>query len=734
MRQDYLDFRGRARLPVILQTEAAECGLACLGMIASYFGHRIDIDTLRRRHPISLKGVTLRSLIEIARHLKLACRPLRIELNHLSKLRLPAILHWDMNHFVVLKEATAKGIVIHDPAQGERRLSYDEASKHISGIAVETWPLEDFAKKDERTKVPLSAFFGRVHGTAHALGQILALSVVIEICLIVAPFYLQIAIDQVIASGDVDLLVVLALGFGLVMAISVAAKALRSLTTLSLQNTLHFAMGSRLFHHLVRLPLAYFEKRHIGDILSRFSSLEPIRNILAEGLITAVIDGLMGLVTLTVIFVYSPILGLVVAAAFLLYLVLRLALYRQFRERNEAVIRSKAQENSTLIETLRAIQTLKLFNRESERESQWLNRYAGVINASVRVGRTKILFSTLNEAIFGLENIVTVYIAVRMALAGQLTIGMIFAIMAYKHSFMTKAVSLVETALDFRILELHLERLSDIALSAPEPGHDRPIGYARPVVGRIELRNVWFRYAETEPFVLEEVNLVVEPGRFVTIRGPSGGGKTTLVKIMLGLLEPTAGEVLIDGVPLATVGARAYRENVGAVMQEDQVLSGSIADNICFFDAIYDQNRMSECAQIAGIHDEIMAMPMTYNSLIGDMGSSLSGGQKQRVLLARALYRQPKLLFLDEGTAHLDVPREAEINAKLRRLGMTLISVAHRPGAASGADYSFHVARTCEAIEPRKAPEEIVPTRDRDPSPAIEPNPAIDAEPAFAAG
>jgi ATP-binding cassette, subfamily B, bacterial CvaB/MchF/RaxB len=457
-------------------------------------------------------------------------------------------------------------------------------------------------------------------------------------------------------------------------------------------------MGSRLFHHLVRLPLAYFEKRHIGDILSRFISLEPIRNILAEGLITAAIDGLMGIATLTVLFLYSPVLAFVVIVAFLCYLTLRLALYRQFRERSEAVIRSKAQENSALIETLRAIQSLKLFNREGERESQWLNRYAGVINAAVRIGRAKILFSTLNEAIFGLENIVTVYLAVRMALSGELTVGMIFAILAYKQSFMTKAVSLVETALDFRILELHLERLSDIALSAPEPGHDRPIGYARPIIGRIELRDVWFRYAESEPFVLENIDLLVEAGRFVTITGPSGGGKTTLVKIMLGLLEPTAGEVLIDGVPLATVGARAYRENVGAVMQEDQLLSGSIADNICFFDPIYDQNRMIECAQLAAIHDEIMAMPMTYNSLIGDMGSSLSGGQKQRVLLARALYRQPKLLFLDEGTAHLDLDKEAEVNHNLQRLTITRINVAHRPEIISGADRIYWVNRTCQPL------------------------------------
>jgi ATP-binding cassette subfamily B protein RaxB len=697
---DYLDFRRRARLPVILQTEAAECGLACLGMIASFFGRRTDIDTLRRRHPISLKGMTLRSLIEIARHLQLACRPLRVELNHLSKLRLPAILHWDMNHFVVLKEVTGKGVVIHDPAQGERRLTHDDVSKHLSGIAVETWPLEDFAKKDERTKVPLSAFFGRARGTKHALGQILALSVVIEICLIAAPFYLQVAIDQVIASGDVDLLVVLALGFGLVVAISVAAKALRSLISLCLQNTLHFAMGSRLFHHLVRLPLDYFEKRHIGDILSRFISLEPIRNIVAEGLITALIDGLMGMVTLAVTFLYSPLLGAVIAVAFVLYLALRLALYRQLRERTESVIRSKAQENSTLIETLRAMQTLKLFNRENEREGQWLNRYAGVINASVRVGRTKILFTTLNEAIFGLENIVTIYLAVTMALAGQLTIGMLFAIMAYKQAFMNKAVSLVEVALNFRILELHVERLSDIVLSEREIGHDRPSGYPRPLSGAIELRNVWHRFADTEPFVLEDVSLRIEPGSTATIMGPSGGGKTTLVKIMLGLLTPTRGEVLIDGLPLSTIGLQVYREQVGAVMQDDHLLSGSIADNICFYEPVGDQETMIQCAQMAGVHDEIMAMPMTYNSLIGDMGSSLSGGQKQRLLLARALYRRPKMLFLDEGTAHLDLDKEAEINRNLGPLSVTRINVAHRPDVTSDTDRIYWVSRTCVEMGP----------------------------------
>jgi ATP-binding cassette subfamily B protein RaxB len=292
---------------------------------------------------------------------------------------------------------------------------------------------------------------------------------------------------------------------------------------------------------------------------------------------------------------------------------------------------------------------------------------------------------------------------VRLALAGELTVGMIFAFLAYKRNFTQKAISLVEKGIEFRILDLHLERLSDIAMTPLERGHDRPLAYARPLAGAIELRNVSFRYAETEPFVLEKVNLSAAPGQFVTIMGPPGGGKTTLVKIMLGLLDPSEGEVLIDGIPLATLGPQAYREQVGAVMQEDQLLSGSIADNISFFDADFDPNWMVECARLAGIHDEIMAMPMTYNSLIGDMGSSLSGGQKQRVLLARALYRRPKLLFLDEGTAHLDVAREKEIHANLKRLSMTRISIAHRPEIGAGADQILWVAKNCRPLHPSAA-------------------------------
>ena len=699
-----IDWLDRRRLPLILQSEAAECGLTCLAMVAGYHGHRVDLNTLRRRYPVSLKGATLKALIEIADHMRLVGRALRFEMHHLRELRLPAIVHWDMNHFVVLASANAKGIVVYDPAVGIRRYSLAEASKHLTGIALELTPAPTFAPKNEINRLPLSAFWSQLRGGKAALAQVLVLSLILQALVIASPFYLQITLDEVIARGDADLLMVLALGFGGLALFSVVATTLRAYVILILQNTLTLQMESALFHHLVRLPLAWFEKRHVGDILSRFASTEPIRAAMAEGLIAALIDGAMAVATLVVILCYSLKLAGIVMAAVALYALVRVGLYRALRHRNEEVIRTRAQEQSTFIDTVRSIQSLKLFNREAESEGQWLNRAVDSVNASVRLGRLTIGFKTANEIFFAVENIVVIYLGARLALDNAITVGMLFAFMSYKRTFTDRSVELIEKALDFRLLELHLERLADIALSPLEAGGERPPnGCPRPIEGRIELRNVSFRYAETEPYILKNVSLAVEAGAFVALTGPSGAGKTTLVKIMLGLLEPSDGEVLIDGLPLAALGVRAYREQVAAVMQDDHLISGSIADNICFFDSNFDRTWMIECAERAGIHDEIMAMPMAYNSLIGDMGSSLSGGQKQRVLLARALYRRPKILVLDEGTAHLDVELESRINDTLRQMQITRVAIAHRPETIASADRVIQIAKQ-QRHTPRRAP------------------------------
>ena len=486
-------------LPLVRQAESTECGHACLAMIAGWHGHQIDLVSLRLHQAASASGTNLHALAMLAEQFSLRARALRLEPADLCRIELPAIMHWDMNHFVILKSITRTGIVVHDPACGRKFLPIAEASKHLTGVALELSPTEGFLPEDERARLPFSIFWKHMQGNAHALVQIFVLSAVLEAFVIVSPFYLQLTVDEVIARGDADLLVVLALGFGLLTAIKITSNAIRSLIMVIVQNMLHFQMGARLFHHLIRLPIAYFEKRHVGDILSRFTSIEPIRNALAEGMIAATIDGLMAVATLAMIFLYSSLLALVVLTAFVLYAIVRLGLYWVFRERSEAVIQTKAQENSTFIETVRAIQSLKLFNRETERESLWLNRYAEVVNANVSLGRTKISFTTIRDVIFGLETVITIYLAARLALSNSLTVGMVFAFMSYRMQFTEKAALLVEKALDFRVLELHLERLADIALSPLECGHDRPLAYTKEIQGRIELRNVFFRYAETEP-------------------------------------------------------------------------------------------------------------------------------------------------------------------------------------------------------------------------------------------
>ncbi len=681
-----LDYFGTPRLPAIMQSEAAECGLACLAMIATYHGREVDLTALRRLFSVSLKGVTLKDVLTMGQRLGMTGRGLRLEPGQLGQIKLPCILHWDMNHFVVLKAVGARKVTIHDPAMGVRMLTLDEAGRHFTGIALELTPTSAFERRKETSRLSLAALWGRMGGITRALAQALALSAMLQLAVLAAPFYMQLAVDEAVMKGDTGLLTALALGFGLLTLIHIGAEWLRSHVLLFLSSALNFQMGANLFHHLVRLPLSWFEKRHIGDLVSRFRSAEPIQRLISEGLVAAFVDGVMATLTLVMILIYSPRLSGVVVSALMLYALLRFALYRTLRQRQEEMIEAAAREQTTFIETARAIQSIKIFGREADREALWQNRSAEAISRGIRQGRFTIGFRTANDMIYGLQNVLVVYLGARAIMANELTVGMLYAFMAYKEQFLSKATNLIETGIQYRMLDLHLDRLSDIALAEREQNRHGESLVTRPVAGALELQDVTYRYADTEPEVLSGAGLKVAAGEFVAITGPSGGGKTTLLKIMIGLFRPTAGTVLIDGVPLENMDIQAFRSQVGVVMQDDQLLSGSIAENICFFDASLDLDWMRDCARIAGIDDEIMAMPMNYNTLIGDMGTTLSGGQRQRVLLARALYRRPRMLFMDEGTSHLDLDKEREVNRALAGLKITRIVIAHRPETIRAAD------------------------------------------------
>lgn len=683
-----LRFSMKSRLPVILQTEVAECGLACLAMIATYHGHEIDINTLRRQYPISLRGTTLQNLMQTADKMSFASRPLRLELEELDQLQLPTILHWDLNHFVVLKKVAKKYIIIHDPAQGERKISMTEVSKHFTGVALELTPTASFTPKKEVRKVPFWSFWQRIVGLKRAMVQVFVLSLGLQIFSLISPLYMQLVVDEVLLSRDLHLLTVLAIGFGILMLIDLGVTALRSLVVLSLSSMLSIQMAANLFRHLIRLPLPFFEKRHIGDIVSRFGSLSQIEKTLTTGIVQAIVDGVMAIATLVMLFIYSPILACLVLVALTLYGLIRAIWYRPFKSLTEETIVSAAKENSNFIETIRATQSIKIFGQESQRQMMWHNRYADKINAGIRLGKLNIGFSAINSLLFGLENILVVYFAARLVIDLKLTVGMLYAFMSYKQQFIGKAVAFIENLIEMKMLGLHLERLGDIALEEQEL-QEGTIVDPPELQGNIQLENIRFRYNEGEAWVLDNINIDIKAGESVALVGPSGCGKTTLMKIMMGLFQADSGKVMVDGIDLTKLGAKHYREQFGAVMQDDQLLSGAIGENIAFFDPQFDQARVERCANMAAIAPDIGAMPMAYNTLIGDMGMALSGGQKQRILLARALYKQPKILFLDEATSHLDVALEKAINDTVRQIKITRIIIAHRPETIKSADRVF---------------------------------------------
>ncbi len=690
--ESLLNFGSNKRLPVITQAEAAECGLACIAMIVGYYGFETDLPSLRRKFAVSSHGVTLKTLMDIASKSQLVPRALRAELEDLNQLTLPCVLHWGLNHFVVLKQITRQGVVIHDPAIGERKLDNDTFSKHFTGIVLELTPTEEFKKGQDKQTLKFKDFWTKVVGLKRNLLNILALSLLLQIFALLAPFYMQTIVDDVLVKKDENLLFVLAMGFGLLMLVSVGTTVLRQFVVLHLTNRLSMQMSANLFRHLIRLPMKYFSTRHMGDIVSRFESIESVRSMLTNGMVSAMVDGIMAILTLVAMFVYDPTLSLIVLATIVIYALLRWIMYRPFRMLNEEAIIAGAKENSHFMESIRAIQTIKLFQKEGDRQHQWQNNLADVMNKEIRIAKWDIGYSTINSLLFGIENILVIYVAALAVMHGDMSLGMLYAFMAYKGRFVDSMDGLISQWIEFKMLDLHLSRLADIVHTEPEK-IDQQLNLdligaknteTQRIHGKIEVRNLCYRYSEHEPYVLDNVSFIIQPGEAVAITGPSGCGKSTLLKCLMGLIEPTEGEILIDDTPLHTLPH--YRSQIASVMQEDQLMAGDIADNISCFASTIDMDKVEFCAQIACVDEEINRFAMGYQTLVGDMGASLSGGQKQRVIIARAIYREPSILFMDEATSNLDLANEARVNQHIKNFDVTRVIVAHRPDTINSTD------------------------------------------------
>jgi ATP-binding cassette, subfamily B, bacterial CvaB/MchF/RaxB len=670
-------------------------------MMASAYGQNLDLRELRGIFSTSQKGANLHQLTAQATALGFTSRPLRLEVEELVELKLPCILHWSLNHFVVLKKVGRKSVTILDPAVGQRQLSLEQVARQCSGVAIELTPNAQFLSQRRAPRVSLRQLAGRIQGLWQALALIFAVALVLQLFAIVAPLFNQMVVDDAITSHDTDLLAVLVIGFALLLVVQTALGLARSWMVLVLGQTLGLQWVSNVFAHLLRLPVDWFEKRHLGDITSRFGAVTAIQQTVTTALIESVLDGIMVIAALGMMLLYSPMLTAVVVAAVVLYGVVRWVSYRPLRNASGERMAVAAREHSHFLETLRAITPLKLFGREDERLARWQNLVVEVQNRDVRTARLNIGFSTANALIFGIENLLVFWLAAKMIMATQLgsagaagasaapfTIGMMFAFISYKGQFIGRITALINYSVQLKMLGLHAERLADIALTAPErdtPLGNHPDNELSHLAPSLELKNVSFRYGQGEPWILRDANLTLAAGESVAVIGPSGAGKTTLLKVLLGILRPSEGDVLYGGVPVRQLGLANVRRRIGTVMQEDALLTGSLSDNIAFFDLEKDQARVEDCARLAQLHGEIVAMPMGYHTLVGDMGSGLSGGQKQRLLLARAMYRQPSVLALDEATSHLDIANERAVTQALGQMKLTRLVIAHRLETIAGA-------------------------------------------------
>lgn len=676
----------KKRAEIQLQTEAAECGLACLAMISTIHGFEADLRTLRQKFSTSLMGITLEQLIKNARELGFSTRPLRTEIEELKDIEYPCILHFDMNHFVVLNGRKNTKFEILDPAYGRKYFSFSELSSRFTGVVLEFIPELGFKKqKRPRGQITITNLLGKIRGLTPALLKIFLLSSVIEIFSLLGPFLNQWAVDEAIVSEDVNLLYTIIVGFVMVSVMQTITEALWEFALLHLSSSLNLQWFTRVFGRLIRLPLVYFEKRQMGDVIARADTVTVIQSTISSGLIEGVVDGVMAIGTFAMMWLYSPKLASLSAAILSLYILLRALIYRAIRSASESQFVFSARLQTYLIETIRGIQTIKLFGKESVRLTALINRSVRSRNSTLRVLRYGVVFKTANALLFRLEAIIVLAFAGSAVIDKTFTIGMLIAFTSFREQFARRISSLVDKVFDFKMLGVQTERLADIMLGKPENFTRKFSVPFECEDSALIVKRLSYRYAEGLPNVIDGIDLKIHAGEHVVIVGPSGCGKTTLLKLLTGLCNPSSGDILYGNISISSLGSQ-YRDICATVTQDDVLFAGSIAENITFFDDHPNHDFLKECAVMAGIDSEILLIPMGYDTLVGDMGSALSGGQKQRVLLARAFYKKPKILFLDEATSHLDSNKENEILSSISKLKITRIVIAHRRETIESAD------------------------------------------------
>lgn len=690
---DKLKFSFSRSLVLIKQDEAGESGLACLAMVADYHGISFDLDALKRQHPQTSDEQTPDQLVRLAKEFKLVARPVTAAHRDLRSLSLPCILQLPQSRFVVLARVGRKTVTIYDPASSIREVSLRRLASNYQGMAFELAPDWSFVAQKTPERVQWRSILGKVIGLKRSLGLVAVLAVFIELISLVSPLLIQLVTDHALVAGDKEFVKVLMACFLLLLLVRVTIEGARSWTLMVLSASSNIQWMGNVFNHLIRLPLSYFEKHHVGDIFSRFAVISHIQNTLTVSFVEAALDGLLVLITLGVMLMYSLKLSFIGIGAAAGYFLLRTALFTSLRLNSRAAIVQGAKQQSLFVENIRGIQSIRGLNRTNERFTRWINLAIDQKNAELATERLRWIFKLGRSILFGVARILLVGMGALAVLDGDLTVGMLLALLAYQEAFVSRISSFIDTLFEIRIMDLQGSRLGGIVLQKQELNVAPKLQDCEPVSGLLDVRDMRCRYSENSRFILDGLTFKIKPGEFIGLSGWSSSGKTTLLKCLLGML-PFTGNILLGGFTYRQMGLVKYREHVAGVISGDQLFAGTLTENIASFSLTPDHKWIIECAKMVRMHDEIMGLPLRYNTRIGDLTSQFSTGQTQRLLVARALYKRPKVLLLDEALSQVRMETEQAILSVIKQKGISCLVVSRRADLSKLLDREFFIEKT----------------------------------------
>ena len=673
-----------SRVPLVLQSERDECAIASLTMIARYFGHEVELADLRRLYTHVEHGPSLRSILSLSGSIGLLARPVRLSIADIRRLRLPAILHWEFEHFVVLTDRKRRGVVVHDPAVGRRYISNEELRRSFTGVAVEFTRAGNFRRLRSSRSGAVIEFLRSVRGLGRYLGAMLALLLITQVLSLVPPVAMQLLVDEIVLGQDTDWLYRIVGGVALVMLATVIIDTMRR--RIAVYVGMRFAVDTTtsVIDHLLRLRVDAVERRSTGDLISRVNSLQPIRKVITETGLHAVVQCTVIVTTLALMAAYDFRLTALAIATLAVGAVFQHALLRRTQTLNLEAVVASAKANNSLIDSLRSYPSVSALGIAACRLGHWRRHFSTATDARTRIAQLGV-FSVAGH---GLLHTAEQALFLAMGIAGvvdkRLTLGVLFAFMSLRGRLIGAAAECMAAMRELYLLRQHVDRVGEILIEDAECQDSSPT-YRNRLEGRIGCEALSYAYPGG-PTILDGVDCRIEPGEWVAICGVSGTGKSTFLRLLATILNPCSGRLSFDGLDVTLWDRDELRRQFGVVQQTDRLLEGSVADNISGFDDTPDLDGIREAASLACVWEDLQVLPMNVHTPLADGGSGLSGGQVQRILLARALYRSPQILFLDEATSHLDGETERRVLDNLASLGKTVVSVSHRRAAIARSD------------------------------------------------